>query len=298
VTTEKWAKYAREFVEQGLQDIPVTRANVKWGVQVPFDKEQTIYVWYDALANYYSYLHFEENEQQGFVEKFWPQSVHVVGKDIIKFHAILWPAMLKSAGYQPPKHVLCHGFFTVNGQKIGKSNSNAIHPVELADKYGVDAVRYALLSEFQVGNDGDFSFERLEAKYTADLANNWGNLLNRVIHLINTKDAKVEDEKAVSQRVKAYVDAKVAEYHEHFEHFRLFEACQIPNLVADWGNKYITERKPWEADTAEAQPTLNDLWYLLKNVNELYLPILPESAEKAVQALNKLERVILFPKLD
>jgi methionyl-tRNA synthetase len=119
-----------------------------------------------------------------------------------------------------------------------------------------------------------------------------------VIHLINSKEAKVGDENSVSREVKSFVDANVRDYHEHFDNFRLFEACQIPNSIADWGNKYITEKQPWEADTAEAQPTLNDLWYLLKNVNELYLPILPESAEKAVQALNKLERVILFPKLD
>lgn len=298
VVPEKWLKYAKEFVEAGLQDIPVTRANVKWGIPVPFDPEQTIYVWYDALPNYLSTLNFPEFAEQGYQDKFWPEATHVIGKDIIKFHAILWPAMLKSAGYEPPKHILTHGFFTVDGQKIGKSNDNVVDPSELAKKYGVDAVRYALLSEFQVGNDGDFSFDRLEAKYNADLANNWGNLLNRVIHLVSSKGYQVEDEGKISKDFKEHIDEQVAQYHDHMQEFRLFEACHIPNDLATYGNKYIADHKPWEQNEAEATQTLTDLWYLLKNINDLYAPILPESAARAISALEKWEKVILFQKLN
>lgn len=299
VQPEKWASYVRGLVEAGLNDIPVTRANVKWGVQVPFDPEQTIYVWFDALPNYLSYLHFEKHAGQNYYEKFWPVVNHLVGKDIIKFHAILWPAMLKSAGYPVPQHVLVHGFFTVNGQKIGKSNNNAIDPRELVAKYGVDPVRYALLSEFAVGNDGDFSFERLETKYNSELANNWGNLLNRVIHLANNKEIKFDLDN-VSKAFKQVVDERVAKYEKFIENFQLFEAIQEVTQLVDFGNKYITDHKPWEKERSIESVTevLTNLAYLLGKVNDLYEPILPDSVGRAREALAKQETIILFPKLD
>ncbi len=298
VQPNKWAEYAKGLIKAGLQDISVTRANVKWGIKVPFDPEQTIYVWYDALPNYLSYLHFHKHDGNYF-EKFWPVANHVVGKDIIKFHAILWPAMLKSAGYEPPAHVLTHGFFTVNGQKIGKSNNNAIDPRELAAKYGLDPVRYALLSEFSVGNDGDFSEERLVVKYNSDLANNWGNLLNRVIHLANNKEVKLSLDK-VAPAFKPVVDERVTKYEALFENFQLFEAIQEVSALVDFGNKYIADHKPWEKDrSAESvSEILNNLAYLLNAVNDLYAPILPDSVERAQEALAKQETIILFPKLE
>ena len=299
VQPEKWAAYVRSLVEAGLNDIPITRANVKWGIPVPFDPAQTIYVWYDALPFYLSYLYFNEHNGQDYYKKFWPGLNHVVGKDIVKFHAILWPAMLKSAGYEVPQHVLVHGFFTVNGQKIGKSNNNAIDPRELVAKYGVDPVRYALLSEFAVGNDGDFSFERLETKYNSELANNWGNLLNRVIHLANNKEIKFDLEN-VSKAFKPVVDERVANYEKLIENFQLFEAIQEVTQLVDFGNKYITDHKPWEKERSieSATEVLNNLAYLLDKVNDLYEPILPDSVVRAREALATQETIILFPKLD
>lgn len=293
VQPDKWLAYVKDFVAQGLNDIPVTRANVSWGAKVPFDPEQTIYVWYDALPNYLSVLNFPGHE--GFEEKYWPEAVHVIGKDIIKFHAILWPAMLKSAGYEPPRQVFTHGFFTVNGQKIGKSNDNAISPVDLSNKYGTDAVRYALLSEFRVGNDGDFSEERLVVKYNTELAGSWGNLLNRVIHLSITNrltdfDAEEEFEKLVTSFTERY--------HQYMLEGEIFDALQAALELASYGNKYITDQKPWEAKEGEAIQVLSNLRYLLKELNDLYLPILPESASKAVKALDANEKVILFPRLE
>lgn len=299
VQPTKWADYVKGLVEAGLQDIPVTRANVKWGIPVPFAPEQTIYVWYDALPNYLSILNFPEFAKQDYEKKFWPVVNHVVGKDIIKFHAILWPAMLKSAGYEVPQHVLVHGFFTVNGQKIGKSNNNAINPQELAEKYGNDIVRYTLLSEFQVGNDGDFSFERLEVKYE-ELANGWGNMLARVIHLSNVKEVSIND----LEQVDAEFDAKLRHFVEtcenHLERRELFEALQVVSQICDWGNKYIDEQKPWEKDKPkdQVQTVLNNLSVLLAKVNDLYTPFLPEAASRAKAALEKREKIILFPKID
>jgi methionyl-tRNA synthetase len=296
VYPQKWANYVKGLVEAGLQDIPVTRANVKWGVQVPFDKEQTIYVWYDALPNYLSIFDFPEFKGKS---DFWNVAHHLVGKDIIKFHAILWPAMLKSAGYEPPKQVIVHGFFTVNGQKIGKSNNNAINPLELAQKYPVDAIRYALLTEFQLGNDGDFSFERLQSLYTSNLANNFGNLLNRVIHLSNLKEVEINNVEEVSTDFKKHIIEVKEKAEKYFDQYEIKLACDEINALAEWGNKYIQDNAPWSlTDKSEVQKVLNNLSYLLSVVIDLYEPILPNSCEVAKSSLAKRESVILFKKLD
>lgn len=295
----KWAEFVKNFVKAGLQDIPVTRANVKWGIPVPFDSEQTIYVWYDALPNYLSYLHFAENEKKGYPEKFWPDNVtHVVGKDILKFHAILWPAMLKSAGLEIPKHVLVTGFFTVNGLKIGKSNGNAISPVDLANEFGIDAVRYALLSEFQIGNDGDFSIERLKIKYQTELADSWGNLVNRVIHLSNKKSVGEVDKSLVDKDVLTKIEEAEKKYHQHFENFEVFEAIEQVNELTRFANKYITEKQPWSKENLDSEQVIKNLLYLIERVIILFKPIIPESSEKAEQMLKNRETGILFEKFE
>jgi methionyl-tRNA synthetase len=299
VQPQKWYDYVKDFVKKGLKDIPFTRANVKWGIPVPFDPEQTIYVWSDALANYLSVLHFPENAAKDYYNKFWNEAIHVVGKDIIKFHAILWPAMLKSAGYEFPKTVLVHGFFTVNGQKIGKSNNNAINPIELAEKYGIDAVKYALLSEFKLGNDGDFSLERLQVKYDNDLGANWGNLHNRIHHLAGKYGITNENLADISDdTLRHELQNADTQYNLHFARLELFEAIQTVNALAAFGNKYLTEQKPWEKPEAEAKIIVNDFVHLIKKLAELYTPFLPEAGEKAVKSLETGEKVILFPKLE
>lgn len=294
----KWYEYVKGLVGEGLKDIPVTRANVKWGIPVPFDKSQTIYVWYDALPNYLSVLNFKEFSNKDYFQKFWPNAHHLVGKDIIKFHTILWPAMLKSAGYPLPQQVIVHGFFTVNGQKIGKSNNNAIDPKELGEKYGNDAVRYALLTEFQLGNDGDFNFQRLETLYKSNLSNNFGNLVNRVIHLANLKKIEITNEELVEKKFKKDVDSRIEKINSLFEKYEIKGACDEINSLADLGNKYVDTEKPWALEKKEKlEIVLNNLNYLLKNLIDAYLPVIPESAEKAKIALDNKEEIILFPKI-
>lgn len=298
ITPVKWREYVKSLIKEGLKDIPVTRANVKWGIEVPFDKSQTIYVWYDALPNYLSYLNFKDNLDKDYYNKFWKNSVHVVGKDIIKFHAILWPAMLKSAGYPIFKNLLVHGFFTVDGLKIGKSNNNAIDPLELGLKYTNDAVRYTLLSEFQIGNDGDFSYTRLEEKYNNELGNNFGNLLNRVIHLANQKSVNLWEDITTDSEVKAFIDQTESGYSRNIESFKIFEAIQLINELCSFGNKYINDKKPWELDKAtEIKNILINLRILLEKVIQLYSPIIPDSSDKALKALKNQEKIILFPKI-
>ncbi len=299
ITPIKWREYVKSLIRERLKDIPVTRANVSWGIEVPFDKSQTIYVWYDALPNYLSYLNFKDSLEKDYYNRFWGNSVHVVGKDIIKFHAILWPAMLKSAGYPIFKKLLVHGFFTVNGLKIGKSNNNAIDPLELGEKYTNDAVRYALLSEFQIGNDGDFSIERLESKYNGELGNNFGNLLNRVIHLANLKDVNLHEDIEIDKDVSTYISTIENEYINNIESFKIFEAIQNVSELCSFGNKYVNDKKPWEiTDTNELKSVLITLRVLLEKVIELYSPIIPDSSLKASNALKNQEKIILFPKLE
>lgn len=164
------------FIEQGLQDFSVSRSTQKWGIPWPGEDNQVVYVWFDALVNYLTAAGFPEESYK----KIWPAELHIVGKDIIKFHCIYWPAMLLSAGIELPKEVFAHGFFTIDGQKISKSLGNSINPLELTAKNGNDALRYYLFSEIPFGEDGEFSRERFDLVYTTDLANDLGNLIQRV----------------------------------------------------------------------------------------------------------------------
>jgi methionyl-tRNA synthetase len=295
----KWYDYIVGLVKEGLNDISISRESVKWGIPVPFDSSQTIYVWYDALPNYMSVFEFPEIKEKGITDEFWPEARHLVGKDIIKFHAILWPAMLKSAGLPLPAQVLVHGHFTVNGVKLGKSNGNAINPLELKKKYPTDAIRYALLTEFQFGNDGDFSIDRLEALYNGTLGNNYGNLLNRVIHLSNKKGVGINNLEKVEASFKTQVDEFRKRTEENLDNYEIKVAADVINELSTFGNKYIDDNKPWlETDISKVEVVLNNLSYLLSAVNDLYSPILPESTEKAKVALKNREVIILFPKLE
>lgn len=282
------------FIKQGLEDITISRRTVPWAIPVPWDEEQTIYVWLDELFNYCSALGYPDGEQ---FKKFWPADVHLVGKDIIKFHCIIWPALLEAVGIAWPKKVFAHGFFTVNGQKISKSLGNAVDPVELADQYGPDAVRYFLLREIPFGEDGDFSIQKLEARYTADLANGLGNLFSRLTNLIEENlDGKLPDI-VLSPKDLSDVDALISSFRFHEALTRIWEEVA-------WANKYIDETKPW--GVVKKNPKLFDevisnLVALLYEIAEKLAPFMPETAEKIRSTLSA-ERIKkaepLFPRID
>ena len=191
----------KNFVREGLEDLSISRQAQKWGIPVPNDPSQVVYVWFDALINYVSAIGIEQWEQH-------PADVHVIGKDITRFHAIIWPAMLMSAKLPLPKQVAANGFFTVNGVKISKSLGNAIDPIDLAEKYGAEALRYFLLREIPYGEDGDFSEEKLKERYNADLANGIGNLAARVMKL-------AEDN--LSEPVSPFLETHLVSPLERFE---------------------------------------------------------------------------------
>ena len=261
---------------------------------MPNDPDHVMYVWFDALSNYISDIGYE-NDSQKF-ERFWPANVHVVGKDIARFHCLVWPAMLLSAGLETPKAVFVHSFIISGGQKMSKSLGNVIDPVDYANSYGVDALRYYLLRFIPSYNDGDFSLDRFEEVYNADLANNLGNLVSRVAAmLVKYNDGKYD---IVSPKTEIDISGLVAEFR--------FDKC-LEQIFArlDSLNVAIDTNKPWEiakTNPAKAVEFLSAMAGELAQVAIALAPFLPETSQKisAVFDDGKIEPSpqVLFPRID
>ena len=278
-------------IKQGLEDVSISRQAVEWGIKFPGDDTQTIYVWIDALINYYSatkiYKMDDWNEH--------PADLHLMAKDILWFHAIIWPAMLSVLNLPLPKEVFAHGFFTINGQKMSKSVGNVIDPNEMVKKYGADAVRYALLREFPFGEDGDISEEKIAQRYRNDLGNELGNLVNRTINMINKYDLKPQNAnlKTTLKNLKT-VEALIEE--------KKFDAA----LIEIWKgikeqNQYIDKEKPWELNKNNPERLSEVLSNVHSFLSSLVLQLscfMPETAEKMKNQLETLKPEPLFPRLD
>lgn len=271
------------FLKQPLQDISISRSNKRaknWGIPVPNDSTQRIYVWFDALNVYRS----------GVSEDIWPADLHVIGKGIIRFHAVYWPAFLLSANLPLPKAILVHGYFTVNGQKMSKTIGNIIDPFTVIDKYGADALRYYLLKEISPFADGDFSFSRLNEVYNADLANELGNLVSRLTNLAE-KDNLILNEKSNYQ-----FDSLIIELFNNFQFNLILEEIwkQIKSL-----NKKIDDFAPWKKNPTERKDFLIECLSTLRSISWQLLPFIPETAEKILNSTSgKIKKISpLFPKL-
>ena len=282
------------FLKQRLEDVAISRPNVKWGIRLPWDETQTVYVWVDALLNYISALGYPNGEKY---KKFWPADVHVVGKDITRFHCIIWPALLHAVGLPWPKKVFAHGFFTIGGQKISKSLGNIIDPNDLVAKFGPDPVRYFLLREIPFGQDGDFSMEKLDARYEGDLANGLGNLFSRLATLIaQNLDGVLPD---VVKSPKSLDDTD-----ELIRDLRFNEALSRIWEEIAWANKYIDETKPWESakrDRKLFEEVISNLAALLNEIAKKLAPFMPDTADTIRRALSaeKIEKPEpLFPRLE
>jgi len=303
------------FITQGLEDTSCSRPREKleWGIPVPDDRTHLVYVWMDALVNYLSALDYAIDGDK--FKKFWPPNVHCIGKDIfVRFHGSLWPAMLLSLGLGLSKTIFVHGFITVAGQKMSKSLGNVIDPFELVDKYGTDAVRYFLLREIPPTEDGDFTYEKFEERYNSDLAKGLGNLVARVLTMVER--TKVQEYSHIA--VEPEITKTRQSYKKALAEFKFNEA-----LIAIWdlisfADGYIERERPWEVITelptkernqrTGQKVAINNLLFILANIAQLLQPFLPETSEKIFEQLGikpekkpwqfKIKKgKILFPKI-
>ncbi len=291
------------FINRGVNDISVSRPKEKlaWGIPAPDDESQIIYVWIDALTNYISALGFGSKDAKNF-EKFWPADVHFVGKDILRFHAVIWPGMLLSAGLPLPKTIFAHGFITVGGQKMSKSLGNIVSPFELAEKYGADAVRYYLLREVSAYEDGDFTEEKFKERYNGDLANGLGNFCARVLTLAqgDTNIQTYANDTNVNKKIKETTEV----VDKKLEEFKFNEALAAIWDLISFGDNYVNITEPWHAVEPGRTRALVNLIYLLENVAQLLMPFLPQTSEKIFGSIVKTDKTlqikkggILFPRV-
>jgi methionyl-tRNA synthetase len=267
-----------------LRDIAISRKSVTWGIQLPWDNDHTVYVWIDALLAYYSATKPEGPVFDSDSRPEWPASLHLIGKDILRFHAIIWPAMLLAACEKLPEELFVHGYFTVEGQKMSKSLGNIITPKQLIDRYGVDSARYLLLAAIPFGSDGDMSIERLDALYTSDLANNLGNVVNRVQSmLVQYRQGQVPKTEKVDILNTFYIE--IDYYKQIYENEReISSVIYALQDIIDRINEFIEENKPWslakEGSEQELDNVLSHLAEGIFVVGVLFAPFLPETSEK------------------
>ncbi len=297
------------FIDRGLEDFSISRPVSRskgWGVPVPGDPSQTIYVWYDALANYITALGYPDVNAQLY-RTFWSENkhnrLHVLGKGVSRFHAIYWPAMLKSAGLPVPTKEFIHGYITVNGEKISKTLGNVVDPFAVVQKYGVDAVRYYLLREIPAYDDGDFGDEEFKNRYNSDLANGLGNFAARVLTL-GAGLGKIPEGLKPDAEISGYIEKTKKAVSEKTEDFKFHEALAAIWDLLSFGDSYVNKTAPWGIkDSKEKVQTVFNLVVILDNVAALLRPFLPGTAEKITGCINwdgelRVEKgKILFPRI-
>lgn len=287
------------FINSGLQDFCISRTSERakgWGIDVPGDETQKMWVWFDALSNYINALGYGSNNESKFLE-FWQNNdlkIHIIGKGINRFHSVYWLAMLLSAGISLPKTLFVHGYITVDGQKMSKSLGNVINPYNLVEKYGCDAVRYFLLREIPALGDGDFTFEKFEKRYNSDLAGGIGNLLSRTLVMINKKNVIFNrNPEAIFVDKNQEVNKKIKDNFIQFND----TLSEIWELVS-FCDKYIEEKKPWAIeDKDENEIVFSNIIYSLKNISQMLKPFLPYTAEKIEEQIKTLKPEPLFPRI-
>jgi methionyl-tRNA synthetase len=275
------------FIKGGLEDLCVSRTTFDWGIPVPFDTKHVVYVWFDALTNYITaagYLHDRDK-----FAKFWPADIHLVGKEIVRFHSIIWPIILMALGVELPKMVYGHGWLVVEGDKMSKSKGNVIDPVALIDEFGADAIRYFLLKEITLGQDGNFSRDALINRINADLANDLGNLLHRTLSMIGRFNGGVihaaGEKEALDNELAQLAHNTAANFEKHMENMEINAALKEIWVLVSRSNKYIDETAPWAlakdpAKRARLDTVMYNLVEVLRIVTILISPFMPTTAPK------------------
>ena len=268
------------FIRGGLEDFSISRSSITWGVPIPWDPSQVTYVWFDALVNYLTAIGFGEDDER--FASWWPASHHIIGKDILRFHCVYWPAMLLAAGLEPPQDVTVHGFLLVGGEKMSKTRLNQIAPADLVEEFGVDGFRYHFLRDVPVGPDGDFSYERMVDRYNGDLANNFGNLLSRVATVVGKKcggtgPAPRADSPLAPVAAEAYEAAARA-----WDEFAPSQALEATWRLVRETNALLEATEPWKMDPGpEVEAVLGDALEALRIVSVLASPAIPAASEEA-----------------
>ena len=282
-------------IRLGLRDFSISRTTFDWGFPLPWDPKHICYVWFDALTNYITAAGYAD--PGGPFEAVWPANIHVIGKDILRFHAIYWPAMLMAGGVEPPTQVWAHGFLTVGGKKMSKTNATGIHPFELLDRFGTDSYRWYFMREMRFGEDGSFSLESMQERHNADLANGIGNLASRILAMLASNfggEVPTPAADGVEEDLPAVVERAVAEYDEHMLGVNLQQALVSVWRIVDRLNGYLVEKEPWKIATDESRRgELASILYAgaeaLRILAILTLPIMPSAAERLWEQLGVAE---------
>ena len=276
-------------LKQDVNDVSISRATLAWGIPLPWDRSQTTYVWVDALVNYLTAIGYPDDKPR--VDHWWPADLHLMAKDILWFHTVIWPAVLIAAGLPMPKKVFAHGFFTVNGQKMSKSMGNVVRPAELIKEYGIDGARFLLLSAFPFGADGDFTVETMKTTYNAALANKLGNLISRALNMVD----KYCDGKVPAGTGRALAQAVLDDLKPiatQLDHLQFHAALGSMMAAADRVNRFIEDKAPWKLAKESPEAVKEVLWEVslcLKAIVFYMVPFFPETAPLVWQRLGQTD---------
>ncbi|HEX5763670.1 MAG TPA: methionine--tRNA ligase [Solirubrobacterales bacterium] len=287
---------AVSFIRGGLQDVSLSRPKLNWGVPLPWDPEQVMYVWFDALLNYYTALSFARPGED-LTERFWPASLHVMAKDILKFHSVYWPALLLAADLELPERMYVHGYLLMGEKKMSKSLGNVLDPFEVIDRFGADALRFYCFREVSFGQDGSISTAGFEARYETELANDFGNLASRVLAMVDRYRDGVVPEAQVDAVLAEDFEGVVERFSELLDRAELSEALEEVWKLVRRLNRYVEETRPWELAKDEADPerldeVLYNLTEGLRVTTLLLVPYLPRTTEQLLDALGEESRVL------